>query len=97
MEKGIPNQANYLSECYPIISGGKQAAKNYQRGAHNSRHRKNQSLTLRERGHEQVEKTRNKQRYHSKDNRYGNQLTKKARNTKKVMHRRGRSKGSSLH
>ncbi|CAI2368711.1 unnamed protein product [Moneuplotes crassus] len=92
VKKGIPNQANYLSECYPVISGGKQAAKNYQRGAHDSHHQKNQSLTLRERGHEQGDKKWNKQRYNSKDSPYDNQLIKKARNAKKVMHRRGRSK-----
>ncbi|CAI2366381.1 unnamed protein product [Moneuplotes crassus] len=92
VQKGIPNLANYLSECYPIFSGGKQAAKNYQRGSHNSQYRRNQSLNIHDRGREEDANHPNSKRYHSKDNRFANQVVRTHKNARRVMHRRGHSK-----
>lgn len=46
MEKGIPNQTNYISECYPSIPLGVNSVTRYQKEMHEALNRRKRSLNM---------------------------------------------------
>jgi len=95
VKKGIPNQANYMSECYPLIPTGNSSAVKYQREAVIAQNRRKSSMDV-EGGHQR--KYLNKRihrRHRTKNSRYQNEILqemeKKKRLRKIEHHKRGHS------